>query len=426
MTTDGPAQVLVGGPAQSPALRGGHPDALGDAIAAAPPALPAGVDPLTVGAGIGLLALVLVVVWWWLRLRYRPAAAVLQARLAKVDEVAVLTHPQPDPDAMASAAAVAHLAESAGTTARVQYPGEIRHPENRAFVTVLDLSLDRVADADDLAADDVVLVDHQQPRGFAGASEVDPYAVVDHHPDEGVVAAFADVRPTYGACASLVAEYFEDLDAVQRAGEVSSARGSLSASGDRPVLGETLATGLAYGILSDTKFLTRGNSRAEFAAMEYLSPVVDEGLLDRIANPQVDASVAETRARGVLERDERPPFVVSDVGPVANLDAIPGTAEELIDLEGITAAAVVGEKDGTLYVSGRSRDDRVHVGRALEAAVADLPGAGAGGHARMGGGQIPLEAVAELGPASGVLGTGVLQTRAQLHDRLFDAMAGER
>jgi len=127
---------------------------------------------------------------------------------------------------------------------------------------------------------------------------------------------------------------------------------------------------------------------ADFDAAAYLQPGVDEDKLDRIANPEVDAEVLEIKARAIAGRQTQGSFAVSDVGTVTNADAIPQAADELIRLEGITAVVVIGEREGTIHLSGRSRDDRVHMGRALEQATADATTASAGGHARMGGGQI--------------------------------------
>jgi nanoRNase/pAp phosphatase (c-di-AMP/oligoRNAs hydrolase) len=88
----------------------------------------------------------------------------------------------------------------------------------------------------------------------------------------------------------------------------------------------------------------------------------------------------------------------------------------------VTAVVVCGERDGMIYLSGRSRDDRVHMGRALEAAVSDIPNASAGGHARMGGGQIPERDEVEV--ASGDASARRV-SRSALIDRLFDTMSGD-
>jgi len=357
---------------------------------------------------VGVVALVLAV----RRLR-RTQADRLVSALADEQELAILMHPNPDPDAMASALGVKELAErhTDGADIHLQYAGEIRHQENRAFEAVLNLNFEQIENAGDLASDAVVLVDHNEPRGFSGSKALDPLAVIDHHPGDGTGTGFTDVRPEYGSCASILAEYFEDLGWDPVPPEVEL--GGL----ENDQLSSTVATGLVYGIHSDTNTLTRGCSEAEFDASAYLYPGVDEDRLERIANPQADAEVLDVKARAIVERDVRNPYAVSDVGTVSNSDAIPQAADELIRLEGVTAVVVVGCKGDTLRLSGRSRDDRVHMGKTLERVVDDIPRANAGGHARMGGGQLSLEHMEGIGPGDGV-------DRAEFRERIFDAMAG--
>jgi nanoRNase/pAp phosphatase (c-di-AMP/oligoRNAs hydrolase) len=362
-------------------------------------------DPTTVaGAALGLAALVVVLYWLYHRLGRSPAKG-LRAALAETDEVAVLTHPNPDPDAMASALAVTFLADEVDTDATIQFPGEIRHQENRAFRTVLDLEMDQIDEKADLAADDVVLVDHNVPRGFEGAGGVDPYAVVDHHPGDGTGERLTDVRPDYGACATILAEYLEELDVPVGADEDGA-------------LPDDVATGMVFGIQSDTDRLTRGCSTAEFDAAAYLYPGIDEDRLDRIANPQVAEEVLLTKARAVQAKEVRGSFSVCDLEEVPNVDAIPQAADELMHLEGVTAVVVFGEVGGTLHLSGRSRDDRVHMGDAVRSVVEEIPMADGGGHARMAGGQVSIEHMEGIGPSEGL-------TREEFVDRLFAAMAGE-
>jgi len=369
-------------------------------------------DPaLFAAVAIGVLVVVLALWWGGRRFRRTPGER-LRRHLGSVDEVAILMHPNPDPDAMSSALAVGELAAAAETDTTLQYAGQIRHQENRAFETVLDLAFDRVETVDDLAAETVVLVDHNEPRGFSGAERVDPYAVVDHHPGDGTGSVFTDVRPEYGACATIFAEYFEEMDweplDPDHEGEVDE-------DGTVP---SDVTTGLIYGIQSDTKHLTKGCSPAEFAASAYLYAGVDEDRLDRIANPQVDAEVLDVKARAIERREVRNAFAVSDVGGVSNVDAIPQAADELTHLEGVTAVVVVGRKDDTLHLSGRSRDDRVHMGKTLSAVVEDIPMAEAGGHARMGGGQLSIDHMEGIGPSEGI-------DHDEFVDRLFTAMAGD-
>ncbi|MCU4925327.1 DHH family phosphoesterase [Halobacteria archaeon AArc-dxtr1] len=364
-------------------------------------------DPLVLSLLV-LAGLAIAVGGWWLfRWARRPPGTRLRRVLDGVGEVSVLMHPNPDPDAMSCAMAVAALADSVDTEATLQYPGAIRHQENRAFRTVLDLDVEQVESNSELAAEAVVLVDHNTPRGFTGSQTVEPIAVVDHHPGNGTGTAFTDVRTDYGAAATIFVEYLQAL-------------GATSDDQDADVrVSEELATGLLYGILSDTNHLTNGCSKAEFDAAAVLYPLIDEDLLDRIANPQVSDDVLQIKAKAITEKRVEGSFAVCDVGELDNVDAIPQAADELMHLEGVTAVVVFGEYDGTLHLSGRSRDDRVHMGESLRHAVSDIPMANAGGHARMGGGQVSVEHMGGIGPSEGV-------SKSQFEDRLFATLSGDR
>jgi len=366
-------------------------------------------DPLVLS--LLVLAVVALVLggWWVIRWFRRPPGVRLQRVLATHDDVTVLMHPNPDPDAMSCAMGVAKIAESVDTDAALQFSGEIRHQENRAFRTVLDLDIESVDASSQLESDAVVLVDHNTPRGFTGAQTVEPVAVVDHHPGNGAGTKFTDVRTDYGAASTILVEYLHDIGATM-ADEEDSSEFEISPE---------LATGLLYGILSDTNHLTNGCSRAEFDACAALFSGIDEDLLDRIANPQVSDDVLQVKATAITQKRVEGPFAVCDVGEISNVDAIPQAADELMHLEGVTAVAVYGEHDGTLHLSGRSRDDRVHMGETLRHAISDIPMASAGGHARMGGGQLSVDHMNGIGPSDGI-------SRDEFEERLFSAMSGER
>ena len=344
----------------------------------------------------------------------RSAGAEFRRILADEEEITVLMHPNPDPDAMAAAIGVSSLASQLGVDAAIQYPGQIRHQENRAFRTVLDLGLDRIDHVSDLASESVVLVDHNEARGFAGADGVLPTAVVDHHPGDGRGDEFTDVRTDYGATASVIAEYFDDIGAVPVPPDKHA-----SETGSDLVLGTRTATGLLYGILTDTKHLTVGASEPDFASAAYVYPGVDQDQLDRIANPSVDAEVLEVKARAIAGRRIEGSFAVADVGGVNNVDAIPQAADELIQLEGVSAVVIIGERDGTIHLSGRSRDDRVHMGNAIDAVLSEVDNGNGGGHSRMGGGTItPTVDATDNGEPDGM-------DRNELADDMFRAMSGD-
>ena len=372
----------------------------------------AGDNPVLAIAILVLVLVGLAAAVFLLRRYLRPSGRKFERTIADLEEVAILMHPNPDPDAMSAALGVAHIADGVDTDATLYYPGQIRHQENRAFRTVLEMEATNVSSSAELEGE-VILVDHNEPRGLQAAERITPYAVVDHHPGGGIGTAYTDVRTEYGACATIIAEYFHDLGFEPDDAEDGS-------SDPERRLPANIATGLMYGIQSDTNNLTKGCSSAEFSASAYLYGAVDGNLLDRVANPSADAEVLDTKAKAITGRDLRSPFAIADVGSVSNLDAIPQAADELLGLEGVEAVVVFGDDDDseTIHVSGRSRDDRVHMGEALESVVDDIPMAQAGGHARMGGGQLSIPHMKGLREDSGL-------TREEFKDRVFSALSGE-
>jgi len=363
-------------------------------------------DPVLVG---GVAVAVVAVAGALLFVRFRPGRTrghELRSTLAARQEVAILTHPNPDPDALACAMAVQELAEAVDTDAPIYYPGEIRREENLALVRELGIDATRLRDGSDLAGRDVVLVDHNQPRGFAGAGGIAPYAVVDHHPGGGEGAAFTDVRTSYGACASLLAEYLKAL----------GWRTDPSESGEEPLVPEGLATALVYGIRSDTAGFTRGCTAAEFDAAAYCSGRADPDTIERVSDPPMSPTKMEVRARAVLDRVQRGAFVCTHAGTVPSPDAVAGAADDLLRLESVRAVVVAGRCDGTLHLSGRAAEGSVHIGEVLSTAIEGIPMADAGGHDRMGGGQLSVEHMAGLGPGDGV-------SVDQLFEGIFAVMA---
>jgi nanoRNase/pAp phosphatase (c-di-AMP/oligoRNAs hydrolase) len=373
-------------------------------------------NPVLAAGVILVIVLILVAVGAIIRYFRRSRGEQVRRVLENYDSVAVLMHPDPDPDAMACALAVSEIATQQDTASTLYYPGQIRHHENRAFETVLDVDFVNIGSAEDISESVVVLVDHNQPRGFRDAESITPVAVVDHHPGGGTGTKFTDVRAAHGSCASILTEYCDAIGWTPISPEELDETDESTPLQDR--LSPTTATALLYGIQADTSNLTKGCASADFEAAAFLYPGIDEGKLDRIANPEMDAESLDVKAQAITGRDIRSAFAVSDVGTVSNTDSIPQAADELRRLEGVNAVVVLGDKDGTIRFAGRSNDDRVHMGKTLEAVLEDIPHSGGGGHARMGGGQCSIEHMQGLGPNEGL-------TRSQLHERLFAAMNGD-
>ncbi|MFW5973865.1 MAG: DHH family phosphoesterase [Natrialbaceae archaeon] len=287
--------------------------------------------------------------------------------------LAVIAHDNPDPDAIASAVGLVDIAESVGVPAEACYFGDITHQENRALVNLLDLSLYPLEtesfDPDDYGA--IALVDHAQP----GVNDSLPEGtaveiVVDHHPPRMPIDAtdrYVDIRPEVGSTSTIITEYLRRLGMVPR---------------------EQLATALLYGIQTDTKGFTREVSAADFEAAATLSERASEADLKRIESPSVTPAVVETLATAIRRRDVRDSALATCVGRISDRDALAQTADDLLDMEGITTVLVYGYTNDTIYVSGRTRGASIDLGEVLREAL-DRIGS-AGGHANMAGAQLPL------------------------------------
>jgi nanoRNase/pAp phosphatase (c-di-AMP/oligoRNAs hydrolase) len=321
------------------------------------------------------------------------------------ETVTVLMHNNPDPDAMACAMAIKRLAHEKDVETEIAYPGRISHDENRAFRAVLNVDFNNIKHAGEISGEKIILVDQYEPRGVENGDSLIPNAVIDHHSVNGEKSEqveFWHVEESVGACSSILTGFLDE-------------QGLVDPEGENTEISEDLATALYHGIKSDTDDISKGVSNKDFKSINLLYKNIGEEKLYRISNPKVDGSSLETKARAIMGREVRGPFAVSDVGEVTNTDSIPQAADEIIRLEGISAAVVIGTSDDSIRISGRAYDDRIHLGNALRRAVQEVTKEGtAGGHAQIAGGSIPKKSF-----------DSCKSSRSDLIEKMFDVMNGK-
>jgi nanoRNase/pAp phosphatase (c-di-AMP/oligoRNAs hydrolase) len=296
-------------------------------------------------------------------------ASELLAVLRDGSSLGIVCHNNPDPDTLASALALARIARTADLQeVAILYSGTISHQQNRAFVNLFDVDLVAYDDDERPRFDLIAFVDHSLPgrnNDLPAGATVD--VVIDHHPADGVEARFVDRREAFGASATILTEYLEELDVD---------------------VGADLATALLFAIRRETLEFLRGVTAAEYGAAEYLHPKADVALLRRLANPAVTPGTVETIGHAIENRTHRGPVLVSHVGRTTERDALPQAADFLVTMEGVTTAVVSGVVESTIQLSARSTEPGTDVGELLSAAFSDV--GSAGGHDDMAGGQIPL------------------------------------
>jgi nanoRNase/pAp phosphatase (c-di-AMP/oligoRNAs hydrolase) len=298
----------------------------------------------------------------------------LRATVESADSVAIFLHDNPDPDALGSGFALQAICQEYGTDAPIYYGGNIGHQENRAFVNLLDIELNRVGPESPVldiinSYDKVALVDCAVAgRNNILPREVVPNIVFDHHQveDGDVIADFAEVRSGVGATCTILTKYLQQL-------EVG--------------VGDHLAVGLLYGIRTDTEGFTGGATAEDMQAATWLSSFADMDLLDQIESPPMAGDTVDVLGQAIMNREVYGSTLVTHVGFIGDRDILPQAADFLLNLEGVSTVLVYGIVEDVIHLSGRSNDVRVNLGDALAKAFGKD---NAGGHARSAGGQIKL------------------------------------
>ncbi len=287
------------------------------------------------------------------------------------EKVGILLQPDPDPDGIACGFALRGLLGRKRTTAPLISFGPVQRPENQALVQALGLEV-RVITPDELDEFDGLALVDVQPNVFgenapARVRSVD--VVIDHHPERtGYDAVIRDIRPSYGATATILTEY-------------------LRAAGMEPSTG--LTTGLLYGIKSDTQYLGRQTSRRDMQSFAYLHANHSPALLQRIERPALPVDGLRALGRALSRSEVRDGIHLLVLGRVRE-DVIPQVADMALQAEGAEWAVAAGIVGSDLVFSVRNVGYVRAAGEVVRAVVEGL-GVG-GGHRSMAKGIIPLKA----------------------------------
>lgn len=306
----------------------------------------AGADLVVLPSSLPLKAIASAIVQYIERITSVKLAQELKKLVSTVGDgkLAIVVHDNPDPDAISSAMGLKEIAGSVGVKAEILYRGKIGHHENKAFVNLLDIELDRSKDFNASDYKKIALIECSSP----GVNNLLPHGiqvsiVIDHHQanaDE-VKAEYVDIRPNIGATATIMTKYLQELEI--------------------PVKTE-LATALLYGIKVDTDDFRRNTDPADLTAAAYLSPLANHDILSRIETPSRSIEEIDILGEAIKNRQIKGSYLISNVGTISDRDALAQAADYLLTLEGITTSLVFGLGEDRIYISGRSREiGRAHV-----------------------------------------------------------------
>ena len=280
----------------------------------------------------------------------------------------ILTHDNPDPDALASASCLKYIVSKLmGIRVKIGYGGMIGRAENRAMLRHLRIHTVKLTESTIKRSGSIVLIDTQPMTGNNSLPRgVKAKGVIDHHPlRKTTKAPFLDVRPNYGANATIMTEY-------------------LVASGlDIPA---NLATALFYGIGSETQDLGREASEADTNAYIALFPRTNKKALSKIRHPALDKDHFAYLARAINSAATYKNAIATSLGAVENPDIVALVAEMLIALNRISWCMCTGRYKNTILLSLRTTREKGRAGVLARKIV--RPIGTAGGHDMIAGGQV--------------------------------------
>lgn len=302
----------------------------------------------------------------------RRLVKLLREKGKSLSPLTILTHDHPDPDALASAWALAHLAQNLGKIrTRIVYGGVIGRAENRAMAEKLDVPARPLRKGELAGIPHLALVDTQPPfKNNRCPPRRIPDLIVDHHPRHpDTQADLVLIDEGVGATTTVLVE-------------------ALQAAGLR--VPRRLATGIVYGIGSETQNLGRDTTPRDLAAYQEYFPKANMSALWRISYPQRSEDFFRTLARGTRNAFVCGRVVGTHLGPVETPDRVAQLADMMLTLEGMRWSVVTARYNGRLHVSLRANDPAAEAGRLLKRLLGG--GNRGGGHAMIAGGSVEVGA----------------------------------
>jgi len=272
-----------------------------------------------------------------------------------------------DPDAISSALALKRLLWRRVASVTIAHTNTIQRPDNLAMIGLLKIPLTpwKQINAGDYTRR--VMVD-SQPAHFGGLVPEPIDIIIDHHPLTEVEAPFMDIRPEYGATASILTEYL-------RAAKIKPNR--------------NLSTALFYGIKTDTNNFARQGQIEDVRAFRFLFPHANLNLISKIERSEISQPSLKyfRQALANIRMTRRTASVF--LPALDSADTLVQLADFFMRVHDIDQSIVGGVVKDTLFVIYRTVAERRNAGRALAKAFGDL--GSAGGHRAMARAEIPLK-----------------------------------
>jgi len=284
----------------------------------------------------------------------------------KDDDVLVVINA--DPDALACAMAVKRLLRYRVKSITISYPNEVRRLSNITMMQVLKIQTEKLQSLKLSDYTKKVMLDSQPPH-LPIFENMQFDAVIDHHPvTNNWKATYVDIRPDYGAAASIMVEYL-------RAAEL------------KPSV--YLATALFYAIKVDTHNFDKKARIADAISFRYLFDIANQNLVRKIELSELRMSELGYFKTALAEMKVSKGRLYAHVGRVRSPDILVIIADFLNQVHDISWVLVSGIHGERLVVIFRCDGYKRNAGKLAEKIFGKL--GSAGGHREAARAEVPLK-----------------------------------
>ena len=264
-----------------------------------------------------------------------------------------------DPDAIASAMAVSRLLWRKVLNVTITNINKINRPDNLAMKRLLEVTMTPFSEIAFDQFSRIVMVD-SQPDHNELMTSLKPDVIIDHHPDSEVTAPFLDIRPHYGATATIMTEY-------------------LKAARIKPSV--KLATGLFHAIKTDTNDFKGPTLIEDVRAFQYLFRHANIHLARKIEQADLRLDFLKYFQSAIQTMRLRKGRVFVHLGAVVNPDVCVILADFFMRVSSVTWSIVSGSWDKKLIIIFRNDGIRKNAGNVAKEGFGHL--GSAGGHKTM-------------------------------------------
>ncbi len=287
-------------------------------------------------------------------------------RVQDEEYIFIQPHNFPDHDAVASAYALQTLFRSYNITSYLVYEGEIQRDSLKELIKQLKIDIRQISEYTMDDQHKIIVVD-----GCKGNKNVtdligDEIAVIDHHevvsPDDVPV---SDIRPSYGACSTIVYSYFEELGI-----DIS----------------QNAANALIVGIDMDTALFTRDAAQEDVTAYANLYPYADIRLVNSILRNYIQIKDLGFYKEAIENVSIFKSFAFCYFPEGCNQNLLGILGDFLLALQEVDFVALAANNKGRINLSLRNEREEWNAAAIIQDVLSGI-GFG-GGHADMAGGII--------------------------------------